>query len=467
MLQTLSLCQYVELDKLSDKYVNISLTISGRIHTIRKGGPLCFLILRDRLHTLQCIGFKKTLGSQFTSLLALKPESYIHLTGKLTMLPAEVQKVESCSYKNFEFTIDSFEVISVPVDHLPFELDDANTVYTEETDRSKVLLPTRLDNRYFDLRTPLNYCIFRLQSGIVNAFRTYMLSKGYTEIHSPKLLGTSSETGAAVFEVKYFEKKAYLAQSPQLYKQMMINADHVGVFEIGPVFRAENSVSHSHLCEFTGLDLEMRLSAPYDFTEPIRQLWNCLRSIFSDLETNYKTECEYLRSIHTVSPLIYPEVPLMINFAEGVAMLIEAGYSQDFFDDLTTENEKQLGKLVFDKYGSELFVLTHYPTTVRPFYTMLSSEDHNYTNSYDIIMRGREICSGSQRVHDYEELKTRILSTGATLAPFEDYLNSFKYGSRPHGGGGFGLERILMLYFNLENVRVTSLFPRDPHRLSP
>jgi aspartyl-tRNA synthetase len=157
----------------------------------------------------------------------------------------------------------------------------------------------------------------------------------------------------------------------------------------------------------------------------------------------------------------------MINFAEGVAMLIEAGYSQDFFDDLTTENEKQLGKLVFDKYGSELFVLTHYPTTVRPFYTMLSSEDHNYTNSYDIIMRGREICSGSQRVHDYEELKTRILSTGATLAPFEDYLNSFKYGSRPHGGGGFGLERILMLYFNLENVRVTSLFPRDPHRLSP
>ncbi len=293
-----------------------------------------------------------------------------------------------------------------------------------------------------------------------------MTNRKFTEIHSPKLLGTSSESGASVFPVNYFEKTAYLAQSPQLYKQMMINADHQGVFEIGPVFRAENAQTNSHLCEFTGLDLEMALTPPYVYREIINELWGCLIYMFNYVETNNKKELEYFNTCHKYDKLIVPNDPVIISFLDGVKLLTDAGYVQANDQDISTENERLLGGIMKEKYGSDLFVLEKYPSCVRPFYTMADDADKKYSKSYDFIMRGREICSGAQRVHNYNELLNKIKEVSA-IEPFEDYLDSFKYGSKPHGGGGFGLERIVMLYFDLKNVRYTSLFPRDPHRLTP
>ena len=461
--------QYIKLSDINDSHIGKFITICGRVDNIRKNGSICFVILRDRCYTLQSVGFKKEIKDTFYSLLNLKNETYIHLSGSLTKLPSNIAQIESCYYKNFEFKIDGIQIISRPVEDLPLSLMDANCIYTEDNQqRSKVLLPTRLDHRYFELRTPLNNAIFHLKSQLIDAYRTFMLKQKHTEINSPKLIGTASETGSSVFNVKYFNKDAFLAQSPQLYKQMMINADFDGVFEIGPVFRAENALTHSHLCEFIGLDLEMRLSPPhYDFKEIIHKLWKCLSYMFSHLETESKTEIEYLQKYHNYEKINMPEDPIMLTFLEGVKLLETEGFTQNPLEDITTENERHLGEIIKKTRDSDIFALTNYPKSARPFYTEESPENPNYTNSYDIIMRGREICSGAQRVHDYDKLKSNILKTGSSSEPFEDYLNSFKYGIMPHGGGGLGLERILMLYFDLKNVRCCSLFPRDPQRLRP
>lgn len=457
----------LNLTQLNKEHTEKEILIYGRVHNIRKVSKnMCFIVMRNGIHTLQCVGLKKDLKDSFDLLVTTPTESYIHIIGTLSKLPDSVPKILSCFYQDFELRISSFEIISLCKNILPFQIDDANTVCYDDSERNNVLLPTRLDNRYFDLRTPLNGCIFKLQSGIINAFRECLINDKFIEIHSPKLLGTSSETGASTFKLTYFNKQACLAQSPQLYKQMAINADFNAVFEIGPVFRAENATTHRHLCEFTGLDIEMALKPPYSHFQIINKLWNILTYIFNSLETQYALESTYLRNIHETKPLCFPTDALIINFKDGVKLLEEHGFTQSLYDDLTTENERQLGYIIKNKYNSDLFVLEGYPTSARPFYSMPSS-DPLFTNSYDIIMRGEEICSGSQRQHNYESLLEKIKETGSNVEAFEDYLNSFKYGSPPHGGGGFGLERILSLYYELKNVRLTSLFPRDPSRLKP
>lgn len=255
--------EFVEFNTL-ERCVNKKIAIYGRINTIRKASSnMCFLILRSQLKTLQCLALKKTIGTEnFNNLIKLSKETVIILKGQLVNLPENQPLIKSCSYQTFEFNIEKFETISEPYQNLPFQLTDANSLYlTERTedDRAGVNLDNRLNYKYFELRTQLNNSIFRLQSGLVTGFRTYLIQNNFTEIHTPKLLGTSSETGASVFKVKYFNSDAFLAQSPQLYKQMAINADFKRVFEIGPVFRAENSFSNRHLCEFTGMDIEMEL----------------------------------------------------------------------------------------------------------------------------------------------------------------------------------------------------------------
>ena len=458
----------VDFDKITEEYVNNLITVYGRIHNIRKSGAkLVFIILRDRLTTLQCVCFKKTMNNdQFDSIAKLSAESLVLITGKLSKLPDCTSLIKSCTYQNFELQVTSYQMVSNSLPDIPFVLDDADKLYTEENDRNGVSLPTRLNNRCFDLRVPFNNAIFSIQSGLVNGFREYLTKNNFTEIHSPKILGVSSESGASVFKLTYFDKPGYLAQSPQLYKQMVINSDFKRVYEIGPVFRAENSVSHRHLCEFTGLDIEMALSPPFNYLEIVTTLWNILTYMFEYLEKNHTKQITYIKDKHHYNDLVYPCEPFWITFSEGVKLLEKNGFVQNLNEDLSTENEKQLGKIVKDVYNTDLFILTEYPTDARPFYTK-KSDNKNFTKSYDIIMRGQEICSGAQRENDYTTLTSQMLALGLNLDPFYDYLTSFKYGSPPHGGGGFGLERILMLYFDLENVRITSLFPRDPNRIRP
>jgi len=274
-----------------------------------------------------------------------------------------------------------------------------------------------------------------------------------------------------VFEVKYFDRPAFLAQSPQFYKQMLIASRFQRVMEIGPVFRAENSNTARHLTEFTGLDMEMEFQENYH--EVMGMLEDLMLFIFKELNNRYKAETDLVRSAYHVEEFKLPEsgkVP-RIPFKEGIKMLREAGEELGDYDDLSTPQEKHLGKIVLEKYGSDFYVLDQFPLAIRPFYTMPSPADPLLSNSYDMFMRGQEILSGAQRIHSSELLTKSMREHDPPVDPegagTKDYVQAFKYGCPPHGGGGFGLERIVQFWLGLPNIRMCSLFPRDPVRLMP
>jgi len=329
----------------------------------------------------------------------------------------------------------------------------------------KVSRDVRLDNRILDLRTRTNQAIFRIQSAVCQLFREYLLSVNFTEIHSPKLIGCASEGGAEVFKLQYFDRPAFLAQSPQLYKQMAICGDLERVFEIGPVFRAENSNTHRHLCEFVGLDLEMAFFEHYH--EVLDVLDGLFTFVFDGLATRFAKELTTINQQFPFTPLKYKKPSLRLNFLDGIKMLQEAGCEIGEYDDFSTAQEKLLGKLVKEKYDTDFYMLDKYPADVRPFYTMPDPKNPKYTNSYDFFIRGEEIMSGSQRIHDPALLVQRATAKKVGLEGIKDYVDSFKYGAPPHAGGGIGLERVVMLYLGLSNIRNTSMFPRDPRRLGP
>tara|TARA_B100001142_G_C14225875_1_gene613439 strand:- start:75 stop:1064 length:990 start_codon:yes stop_codon:yes gene_type:complete len=329
-----------------------------------------------------------------------------------------------------------------------------------------VLQDTRLNYRVIDLRTPANQAIFRVQSAVCELFREALRRKDFVEIHTPKLIGGASEGGASVFKLDYMGQPACLAQSPQLYKQMAIEADMDRVFEIGPVFRAENSNTHRHLCEFTGLDMEMTIKEHY--SEVLDVLNDLFLHMFDGLNERFKHELEVVNAQHPFEPLKYLNPTLRLTFPEGIKMLQDHGVEGvDPLGDLSTEQERVLGQLVKEKYDTDFYILHKYPLNARPFYTMPCPHDGDYTNSFDIFIRGEEIISGAQRIHDVELLSKRAVECGIEIETIQAYIDAFKYGALPHGGCGVGLERVVMLFLNLGNVRKTSMFPRDPRRLAP
>jgi len=270
-----------------------------------------------------------------------------------------------------------------------------------------------------------------------------------------------------VFEVTYFQRKAYLAQSPQLHKQMCIAADFERVFEIAPVFRAEDSNTARHMTEFVGLDLEMAFEEHYH--EVLGLIEQMFLFIFNELKSKYAREIQVIRRQYPIEEFLIPQdgkVP-RLRFSEGIAMLREAGREVDEYEDLSTEDEKFLGQLVRDKYNTDFYVLDKFPLAVRPFYTMPDPENPKLSNSYDAFLRGQEILSGAQRVHDADLLEERMRSLNVDPTPLEDYINAFRWGAPPHAGGGIGLERVVFLFLGLGNIRRATLFPRDPKRLRP
>ena len=339
----------------------------------------------------------------------------------------------------------------------------------EKKDKEKleivVKMNTRLDNRVFDLRVPTTQAIFKLQSGVAHLFREYLDSKNFIEIHSPKLIGGASEGGSNVFKFKYFNQDACLAQSPQLYKQMCIISDFKRVYEIGPVFRAENSFTSRHLCEFTGLDIEMEIKE--HFFEVLDILGELFYFIFNGLNQRYVKELEIVNNQYPFEPLILTPEVLKLPWVEGIKLLTENGYKQDINEDLDTENEKALGRLVHEKYKTDFYILYGYPKSARPFYTMPDPKDDNFTNSFDAFIRGEEVLSGAQRIHDYDLLLQKIKEKEINPETLSDYLNAFKLGAPAHGGAGIGLERVVKLFIGLGNIKKCVLFPRDPKRLRP
>jgi len=397
----------------------------------------------------------------------LASESIVLVEG---VVKKPLEEIKSATIKDAELKLTRIHLISGLDDRLPFSIDDASRPDGEkdenpDTQFNRVLLDTRLNNRVVDLRTQTNQAIFRLQSVIGASFREYLDSRGFTEIHSPKLQGAATESGASVFKVSYFKGSAFLAQSPQLAKQMAIAADFERVYEIGPVFRAEDSNTHRHLTEFIGLDLEMTIEEHYH--EVMELLDGLFKHLFKSLKENYKKEIDVVGTQFPAEEFKWKEETLKLTFSQAVDLLVEDGVDRAVLDDINTENEKRLGRLVKAKYDTDYFIIDKFPMELRPFYTMPDPSNPELSNSYDFFMRGEEILSGAQRIHDPALLTEKMRSKGVDPNSMKGYVDAFRMGCAPHGGGGIGLERVLMLFLKLNNIRRASLFPRDPKRLEP
>mmetsp|Transcript_20275 Transcript_20275/g.24224 ORF Transcript_20275/g.24224 Transcript_20275/m.24224 type:complete len:544 (-) Transcript_20275:126-1757(-) len=460
--------KWTRVNELTDQLVGESVLVRARVHNVRAQGKGCFMVLRQQSSTVQVCMFVNdtTVSKGMVKFCAgLSKETIIDVEGQVTKPQAPLK---DCT-QQIEIEARKVYLISKAATPLPFQISDASRSEKDfETNPEAVRVgqDTRLDNRVIDLRTPANSAIFRLQSGVCQLFRNALLAQDFMEIHSPKTLGGTSEGGANVFKFDYFGSPGCLAQSPQLYKQMAICADFERVFEIGPVFRAENSYTHRHLCEFVGLDMEMMIHEHY--FEVMDVLDKLFVSIFKGLYGQHKDLLDVVCEQYPAEPFQFLEPSLKLTFEEGIKMLHDAGYTDvDPLDDLSTEIERVLGRLVKEKYHTDFYMLHRYPLAVRPFYTMPAPDNENYSNSFDIFMRGEEIISGAQRVHVPEMLKERAIQCEIDPETIAGYIDSFKYGAVPHGGCGVGLERVVMLFCGLNNIRKTSLFPRDPKRLTP
>lgn len=502
--------EYVEIKDLSS-HIGKEVRLRCRVHTNRASGNLVFIVLRHREQTVQLVAAKNdsTISKPMIKFLqSVTPESIVEVTADATAPP---EPVTGTTQSSVELQCKTFFVKCPAATPLPIQLEDcerpqplideqereieaiAEKIKKKEEElaaadgdaketlkkelealvdeKSRALkFPVvgqnqRLDNRVIELRTTTNQAIFKIQSATCMLFREFLISHGFTEIHTPKLISTASEGGADVFKVGYFGGNAYLAQSPQLYKQMCIAADFDRVFEIGPVFRAENSNTHRHMTEFMGMDMEMAFKNHYH--EVLDMLDAMFISIFDGLKERFDTELEIIKRQFPFEDLVYHRPSLRLNYTEAIEMLNADGFNKQPTDDISTSEEKRLGELVKQKYNTDFFILDKFPLCVRPFYTMPDPHDDRFSNSYDVFLRGEEIMSGAQRIHDMEMLIERAKVHEIELDTIRAYIEAFKYGAPPHGGGGVGMERIVMLYLGVGNIRKTALFPRDPKRLTP
>lgn len=474
---------WVGVGQIDESLVGKEILVRARLHSSRVKGKIGFLVLREKFSDIQAV-INETEGQVSKKMIkwvgSLPKESIVDIYGDVKKPEQEIQ---SCSQK-VELHIKRIYCVSRAHSTLPFQLDDASRpiqkgeVEMENYDapvaqaeekkedvQATVGLKTRLDNRVVDLRTKANHAIMRVQSGVCQLFREFLYTQGFIEIHTPKLISGTSEGGANVFKMKYFDREACLAQSPQLYKQMCVMADFDRVFEVGPVFRAENSFTHRHMCEFTGLDIEMAIKESYE--EIFDLIGELFAHIFSGLETRFAKELEAINVQYPFDAFKFKRPVVKLTFQEGIDLLKENGVEWPPMEDLDTVTERKLGDLVKKKYDTDFYILHRYPITARPFYTMPCKDDPRYTNSYDFFMRGEEITSGAQRIHDSELLAKRAAECGIQVDTIKDYIESFKYGAHPHGGVGVGLERVVMLYCALGNIRKSTLFPRDPKRITP
>ncbi|CAF3567227.1 unnamed protein product [Rotaria sordida] len=459
--------QLIPVRDINEKSAKQTIWIRGRLHTSRGKGKQCFLVIRHQSATIQAVvcvseNVSKPMVKFATT---ITKESVIDVEGEVTLAPTPI---ESCTQKDVELQVKKMFVVSPAEPRLPLLIEDAMRPDDPTSDGAQAPhanQDTRLDNRVIDLRTPANQAIYRVEAGVCKLFRDTLDAKGFVEIHTPKIISAASEGGANVFQVTYFKSNAYLAQSPQFYKQMAIAADFGKVYTIGAVFRAEDSNTHRHLTEFVGLDLEMAFS--YHYHEVVNTIGDLFTQIFKGLAERFVTEIAIINKQFPCEPFEFIEPALRIEYKEGLALLAEAGVQMGSEEDLSTENERILGRIVKAKYHTDFYILDKYPLAVRPFYTMPDPDNPKYSNSYDMFMRGEEILSGAQRIHDSQLLLERVKHHKINIDQIKSYIDAFRYGCPPHGGGGIGLERVLMLYLGLGNVRKTSMFPRDPKRITP
>ncbi|VDK55200.1 unnamed protein product [Anisakis simplex] len=439
---------FVDVKDVTAEKVDKEVWIRGRLHTSRSKGKTCFVVVRQRVHSIQAMLFVgDKISKQMLKFVSNIPkESIIDVLGTVRKVD---QEITSCTQKDVELHVLQVHVVSTAEPVLPLQIEDASRAKDDESGLSVVNLDTRLDNRVLDLRTVTSQAIFRLQDGVCELFRNTLKKRGFTEIHTPKIISAASEGGANVFEVSYFKGSAYLAQSPQLYKQMAIAADFdkvlrfALVYTVGAVFRAEDSNTHRHLTEFVGLDLEVAFKFHYHevalrFISVVETIGSVMNDIFKGLQANYAHEIEMVGKQYPCEPFEFVEPALVLKYPDAVKLLREHDVEIGDEDDLSTPVEKFLGKLVKEKYHTDFYILDKYPLSVRPFYTMPDPKDNRYSNSYDMFMRGEEILSGAQRIHDPDLLIERAKHHKIDLEKIRSYVDAFRYGCPPHAGGGIG-----------------------------
>ena len=433
--ETLELSQLLTSD-MEGKTVKTN----GAVHTIRDMGNIAFVVLRKREGLLQCVYEE---GVTAFDLKDLKEAATVEVEG--TLLHSEKAP------GGMELRLSTIKVLSEPAESMPIPIAKW---------KMNTSLETNLNLRPISLRNIRERAKFKVQEGVVKGFREFLDSQGFTEIHTPKIGSKGSEGGANIFKLEYFHRPAVLAQSPQFYKQMMVGVFD-RVFETAPVFRAEKHNTKRHLNEYTSLDFEMGYID--SFEDIMAMETGVLQHIVKVLKEQYSRELAILN----VELPRTDEIP-MVRFDEAKRLVSEK-YDRPIRNpyDLEPEEEVLISRYFKEEYDADFVFVTHYPSKKRPFYAMDDPADPTFTLSFDCLFRGMEITTGGQRIHDYHQLIEKIEKRGITTEGMDAYLMAFKHGMPPHGGLGIGMERLTMKLLGEDNVRETTLFPRDLSRLEP
>lgn len=430
------------------KYVGQVIKIAGWVNVRRDHGKIIFVDIRDRSGIIQSVVIPDD-KETYEIAKTLKSEYAIEIEGLVKERPVSAKK-EGAATGGVELEVKKIDILGKTSGELPVDISKEDL---------ELNLDTLLNHRCLSLRNDKVKSIFKISAEIIRSYGDFLRKEGFLEIKTPKILNAATEGGANFFKIKYFERDAYLAQSPQFYKQSAV-AFFERVFEVGPVFRAEPHFTSRHVNEFTGLDAEMGFIK--NFEDVMRELEKTMAYVMKSVGKNcaddlkkYKAEVPKVRNV-------FPRIKL----TEALEILKKEYGKEIEGIDIDPEGERLICEWVKKKYKSDFVFLTHYPASLRPFYTM-PSPDPQFTESYDLLFRGIEIASGGQRIHDYDQLVKNIQKRGLNPEDFKDYLENFRCGMPPHGGWGLGLERITQQILGVHSIKEVILFPRDVKRLTP
>jgi nondiscriminating aspartyl-tRNA synthetase len=425
-------------------HVGKEVYIAGSVDVRRDHGKLIFIDLRDATGKVQMVVLPNH-AEAHTSASVARSEWVLGVKGKINQRPDRMVKKEELN-GSIEVEVLAVEVLS-KAKEIPFELS------------ADVNIDTALDYLPFTLRQPKRRAIFKVQAAIVSAFREFFTKEKFTEFQAPKLIGDDAEGGANSFDVTYFKHVAHLAQSPQLYKQIMIGVFE-RVFSVGNVYRAEKHSTTRHLNEYTSLDIEM------GYIKDHKDIMDIEGRFFRHLSNKLKETCaEEFKLLNSEIPNIPENIPVMTLREAQKLITKETGNDCTKEPDLEPEHERWLCDYAKKTWNSDLIFVTSFPTTKRPFYTYRDEADPTYTKGFDLLFRGVEITTGAQRIHDYDDLVSSMKDKKLDPEKFSYYLQAFKYGMPPHGGFGMGLERLTAKLLGIDNVKEATLFPRDLNRI--
>ncbi len=423
---------------VTEDVIDEEVTIMGWVHEIRDLGGIIFLLIRDIEGRIQVTAPSKKLPAEILEeIRALRKESVVAIKGKV--------QSSSKAPNGVEILPSEITVLNMADQPLPMD----------PTEKVKAEIDTRLNSRFLDLRKPGVSAIFKIRNQMFKSIREYFADNNIFEINTPKLVASATEGGTELFPITYFEREAFLGQSPQLYKQMMMSAGFDKVYEIGQIFRAEEHDTLRHLNEAISIDMEASFM---DDTDVKNLLNDMMVKLISDINDKCSNELDILDYKIEVPQGKFQD----IDYDEAVDLINARGIEMEYGEDLSREAEKVLGDSMDDFY-----FLSGWPTEIKPFYVMPCEDQPQKCHAFDLMYKNLELSSGATRIHQYDLLVEQMIAKDLSPESFESYLKAFKYGMPPHAGWGLGADRLNMVLTGVENIRECVLFPRDRHRLTP